>query len=315
MLVSAAADLNVHHAIAGARWVDGPAGPILEVRTEQCEARLSAYAAQVVSWTPTSTGPAPASPALFCSPRTAWGGGKAIRGGIPVCWPWFGARRDDDRLVGRASPAHGFARTRPWHVERVALGDNGRVEVTFLLVSDDDTLALWPHAFEARLTCAVGSTLQVSLTVTNVDDDAFAMEGALHTYLAVADVEAVTIHGLEGTRCIDKVSGAHGITDRSPLRVRGETDLVFQGTKARVVVRDPVAQRTITVDKSGSHSTVVWNPGLMKATTMADLGGDVWRSFLCVEAANVAPAVVNLSPGATHTLSTRITVNTARSDA
>lgn len=312
MTVQTVAELNAHHAVAGARWVEGPGGPILEVNTDQCEARVSAYAAHVASWTPFLPGAASPAPGLFCSPRTAWGGGKAIRGGVPICWPWFGPRRDDPKPEGKASPAHGFARTRPWHVEQVELADNGRVEVTFLLVSDDDTLTLWPHAFEARLVCALGTTLHLSLVVKNVDDAPFEMEGALHTYLTVSDVEQVKLTGLEGTRFFDKVAGVERSHGREPLVLRDETDSVFMGTKSAVVIEDPGLQRSIRVEKSGSQSTVVWNPWLVKATAMADLGGDVWRSFVCVEAANVAPHVVPLSPGATHTLSTRVSIKPAR---
>ena len=306
------AALNAHHAVAGARWVEGPGGPILEVQTEQCEARVSAYAAHVASWTPFLPGAASPAPGLFCSPRTAWGGGKAIRGGVPICWPWFGPRNADPKPGGKASPAHGFARTRPWHVEEVALADNGRVEVTFLLVSDDDTLALWPHAFEARMVCSLGTTLNLSLVVKNVDDAPFEMEGALHTYLTVADVEQIKVTGLEGTRFFDKVKGVEGVQGREPLTFSGETDSVYQGTKQAITIEDPGLARTIRVEKSGSSSTVVWNPWLVKASAMADLGGDVWRNFVCVEAANVRPHAVPLSPGATHTLSTRIAITPAR---
>lgn len=253
-------------------------------------------------------------PGLFCSPKTLWGGGKAIRGGVPICWPWFGGRTNDPKPDGKASPAHGFARTRPWHVESVTLEDNGRVEVTFLLVSDDDTLAIWPHAFEARLVASLGTTLNLTLEVKNVDDTAFEYEGALHTYLTVSDVEKVKITGLEGTRFIDKVDGNQEKTlGRDALVLTGETDRVFLNTKSAVVVDDPGLQRTLRIEKTGSSATVVWNPWLVKATAMADLGGDAWRSFVCVEAAAVAPAPVALSPGATHAMSTRITVQPTRS--
>lgn len=312
MPVQTIAELNAHHAVAGATWVEGPGGPILDVKTEQCEARVSAYAAHVASWTPFLPGAQSPSPGLFCSPRTLWGGGKAIRGGVPICWPWFGARSDDPKPDGKASPAHGFVRARPWHVEQVALADNGRVEVTFLLVSDDDTLAIWPHAFEARLVASIGLSLNISLLVKNVDDTPFEMEGALHTYLTVSDVEKIKVTGLEGTRFFDKVKGVEGVHGREPLTFSDETDAVYIGTKQAVVVEDPGLSRVIRIEKSGSMSTVVWNPWLVKATAMADLGGDVWRSFVCVEAANVKPHAVPLSPGATHTLSTRISITPAR---
>ena len=309
------ADLHAAFSVDGVTWREGPGGPLLDIKTEQCEAVVSVYGAHVVSWTPTpptAPGQSAPRPGLFCSPRTLWGGGKAIRGGVPVCWPWFGARADDPRPEGKASAAHGFARTRPWFVEHVGVADNGRVEVVFLLVSDDDTLALWPHAFEARLRASLGATLSLTLEVKNVDDTAFEMEGALHTYLTVGDVEQVRINGLQGTRYFDKVDGVDKTSSREPLTLSSETDSVYVGTKQAVVVEDPVLGRTIRVEKSGSSATVVWNPWLMKATAMTDLGGDAWRSFVCVEAAAVRPAPVLLSPGAVHELSTRISVTPSR---
>jgi glucose-6-phosphate 1-epimerase len=311
-----ASDLNAQHRVDGAVFVDGPGGPVLEVNNDQCEARVSVYAAHVATWNPFIAGPdgrALKRPGLFCSPKTLWGGGKAIRGGIPIGWPWFGGRTNDPRPDGKASPAHGFARTRPWHVESVALAENGRVEVTFLLVSDDDTLALWPHAFEARLTASLGTSLSTTLEVKNVDDHSFDYEAALHTYLTVSNVEKVRILGLEGTRYLDKVDGgAEKTLGREPLVLTGETDRVFLNTKTAVVVDDPGLARTLRIEKSGSSATVVWNPWLVKATAMADLGGDAWKSFVCVEAANVLPAAVPLSPGATHAIGTRIVVQPTR---
>lgn len=324
MTAQTLAELNEHHVTDGCRWVDGPplagggpSGPILEVKNEQCEARVAAYAAHVATWNPLIAGPdgrALSRPGLFCSPKTQWGGGKAIRGGIPVCWPWFGGRSDDPLPGGKPSPAHGFARTRPWHVESLEREDNGRVEVTFLLVSDDDTLELWPHAFEARLVASIGTTLSTTLEVKNVDDSAFEYEAALHTYLTVSNVEKVKLTGLEGTAFIDKVDGNRQKQQgREPLQLAGETDRVYLNTRAAVVVDDPGLARTVRVEKTGSSATVVWNPWLVKATAMADLGGDAWRSFVCVEAGNVRPAAVPLSPGATHAMSTRITVQPTRS--
>ncbi|MDP2339895.1 MAG: D-hexose-6-phosphate mutarotase [Deltaproteobacteria bacterium] len=313
-------DLNAHHVVKGATWTAGPAGsggPVLEIDTEQCTARVCSYAAHVATWNP-KLGLAGADvvtrPGLFCSPKTFWGAGKAIRGGVPICWPWFGGRTDDPKPEGKASPAHGFARTRPWFVESVTAEDNGRIEVTFLLVSDDDTLAIWPHAFEARLVASLGTSLNLTLEVKNVDDAAFDYEAALHTYLTVSDVEKIKLVGLEGTTFLDKVDGGkEKQTGREPLTLSTETDRVFLNTKSAVVVDDPGLSRQLRIEKTGSSATVVWNPWLVKATAMTDLGGDAWRSFVCVEAANVRPTPVPLSPGATHAMSTRITVIPTRS--
>jgi glucose-6-phosphate 1-epimerase len=185
--------------------------------------------------------------------------------------------------------------------------------VTFVLVSDDDTLVVWPHAFEARLTASLGTSLSVTLDVKNVDDEPFDYEAALHTYLTVSAIEQVALHGLSGTRFVDKVDGGkEHVHGREPLRFLGETDRVYVGTKQAVVVEDPGLSRSIRVEKTGSNATVVWNPWLVKATAMIDLGGDAWRSFVCVEAACVRPQAVTVSPGASHVMSTRITVQPMR---
>lgn len=303
-------ELQRNHSVDGAQWEEGPGGlPMLMVRTEQCEARVFAQGAHVASWTPAGQ-----RPGLHLSPKSAFAPGKAIRGGIPVIFPWFGNRSDDPKPDGKPSPAHGFARARPWQVESVSLEDNGRVKVQMTLASDDTTRALWSHSFEATLTAVLGFTLTVSLDVKNTGSEPFEYEEALHTYLEVGDVARVRLLGLEGTKLVDKTDDfTEKQTGREPLVLAAETDSVFQGTKAVVTVDDPVLQRHLRVEKTGSLSTVVWNPWLVKAQAMPDVGGEAWSSFVCVEAANARPHVVPLPPGAVHTLSTRISVVPQRS--
>ena len=295
--------------VDGLSWERGPGGlHVLSVRTEQCEARMFTHGAHVASWTPAGE-----RPGLHLSPRSAFDANKAIRGGVPVCFPWFGARTDDPQPHGKPSPAHGFARTRPWRVERVATEDNGRIVVDMMLEDSEDTRALWDACFEAVLTASLGQTLQVGLRIRNRGEREFEFEEALHTYIEVGDVERVRVQGLEGTRFIDKVDAQkekrHG---REPLMLTGETDSVFHGTKSAIVVDDPALERSIRVDKSGSRTTVVWNPWLVKATTVPDIGGDAWRSFVCVEAANTGRNRVPLPPGAVHEMTTRLTVTSQK---
>lgn len=303
-------ELQRNHSVDGARWEEGPGGlPMLMVRTEQCEARIFAHGAHVASWTPAGQ-----RPALHLSPKSAFAPGKAIRGGIPVIFPWFGNRNDDPKPDGKPSPAHGFARARAWRVASVSLEDNGRVKVQMTLDDDDDTRALWNHSFEATLTAVLGFTLTVSLEVRNTGSEPFEVEEALHTYLEVGDVARVRLLGLEGTKYVDKTDHfTEKQTGREPLVLAAETDSVFQGTKAAVTIDDPLLQRHLRVEKTGSLSTVVWNPWLVKAQAMPDVGGEAWASFVCVEAANARPHVVPVPPGAAHTMSTRISVVPQRS--
>jgi glucose-6-phosphate 1-epimerase len=307
MTTQTLASLQQDFQVEGARWQAGSGGlPVLTIQTEQCEAQIYAYGAHLTSWAPAGQ-----RNAIFVTGKSAFTRGKAIRGGIPVCWPWFGARRNDPKPDGVASPAHGIARTRDWVVEAVRLEDNGRVHVEMVLDTatlDEDAQALWEPPLQARLVASFGLTLSVSLETRNTGTESVDVEGALHTYLAVDDVTKVRLHGLAGTAFYDKANDKDGALGADPLVLVDEFDRLFLGTKQPVVVEDPGFGRRLRVEKAGSNNTVVWNPGLVKGTTMPDVGGDDWRRFVCVEAANVGAAAVPLSPGAVHTLQQRIRV-------
>lgn len=287
----------------GARWEEGPGGlPVLIIKTEQCEARMFQHGAHVATWTPAGQ-----RPGLHLCGKSAYAPNKAIRGGIPVCYPWFGNRTDDPKPEGKASPAHGFARTRPWSVDEVSVEEeNGQIFVEMSLPPDP---SLWDGQATARIMASFGATLEVALEVENTSSEPCEFEAALHTYLEVGDVRECKIIGLEGTKYIDKVDGnKEKHWGREPLVLTDETDRVFMGTKNAIIVDDVQLQRHIRVEKKGSMSTVVWNPWMLKAQTMPDIGGDDWKSFLCVEAANVRPHQVPLPGGAVHTMSTRIQI-------
>jgi glucose-6-phosphate 1-epimerase len=236
---------------------------------------------------------------LWTSQRAVYTAGKAIRGGVPICFPWFGAHEARSDL-----PAHGFARTRSFRFQgSEERGDDVVAELT--LDATPETRDLFPHAFVARLQLRVGRELSLLFEVENTSELPFGYELALHTYLAVSDVRKVMVRGLEAARYDDKVSGATGVSEDSALRFTGETDRIYDST-SRVVVSDPGHGRRVIVDKASSGTTVVWNPWVDKARRMADFGDDEWPQMLCVEAANVGPHRVELAPGARHTTGTTI---------
>lgn len=285
----------------GARWESGPGGlPFLVVETNRCRARLAPYGGQLCEWTPAGQ----STSALFLSPRSAFAVGKAIRGGVPVCFPWFGNHPSDT-----TKPAHGFARTRAWEITRVTREDAGDVRVALRLASNTETRAYWNAEFSASLTLSLGASLAMTFEVENTGRDEIAYELALHSYFTVGDVERIRIQGLENTQFIDKVDGfrakVHGV---EPLVLSGETDRVFLNTTTACVIDDPALGRRVRVEKSGSLATVVWNPGLEKAQAMADVGGDAWRNFVCVETANCGPHEVRLAAGARHATTARVAV-------
>jgi D-hexose-6-phosphate mutarotase len=286
------------------KMTEGPGGlPFLDVETPRCRARITSHGAQLCEWTPAGQ----SSPVVFLSPRAVFARDKAIRGGVPVCFPWFGAHPTDP-----AKPQHGFARTHAWQVESAGQDGQGDTRVVFRLVSGADTKALWDADFVARLTVVPGATLEMSLEVENASDQPFVYEAALHAYLAIGDIARVSVHGLENTRFLDKTDGQREKrSGDAPLVFDGEVDRTFLDTTASCTVDDPVLGRQIRIDKTRSQATVVWNPGSAKGRAMADLG-DAWNRFVCVETANCGPHAIRLAPGACHTMTSRITATPPR---
>ncbi|MGH7388767.1 MAG: D-hexose-6-phosphate mutarotase [Candidatus Rokuibacteriota bacterium] len=248
--------------------------------------------------------PAGHRPVLFTSARSFFARDKAIRGGVPIIFPWFGARAGHPQ-----APQHGFARVAEWDVVAAERPDGEAPSLVLGLRPSDASRAAWPFDFDLRYRIRVGSALDLTLEVRNTSAEPFAFEEALHTYLAVADVTDVAVTGLAGATYIDKVDGmARKRQGSEPVRITGETDRVYLDTRAACVVDDPRGGRRLVVDKRGSGSTVVWNPWRDKAGAMADFGAEEWRSMLCIETANAADDAVTLAPGARHEMRASIGV-------
>lgn len=281
----------------GARVDAGPGGlDRLSLRAPAGEAQLFLQGGHVAHFQP-----AGARPILFLSRRSRFETGKAIRGGVPICFPWFGEKAGD-----RHAPAHGYARTLPWTLRSVDPVSEG---LTAVLDLSAETVARAGYAtgLAASVAVTVGANLRIALTVSNRGTVAESFEAALHTYLAVSDSRAIRIHGLERVGLVDKTAASArrpGVAD--PVVIRSETDRVYLGTAATVTVEDPGWDRRITVAKTGSASTVVWNPWIDKARALADFGDDEWTSMVCVETANALDDARTLGPGATHVLATTI---------
>ena len=287
--------LNERFAIAGVLKFEAGSGGLIRaaVGGRSAEGHVYLHGAHVTHYRPAGQ-----RPLLFLSERSRFATGQAIRGGVPVIFPWFGAR------AGHAeAPDHGFARTREWAVESVEPASDGSVAVTLALEADDATRPTWPHEFRVRHRVVFGERLEMTLEVENRSGHAFDFEEALHTYVLVGDVGQVSIAGLGGGVYIDKTDDMRRKTlAAGPLRLNGTTDRVFLSTRAPCTVTDPVLARRIVVEKTGSSTTVVWNPWHEKASTMADLGDEQWRSMLCVEAANAADNAVHLAGGERHAM-------------
>jgi glucose-6-phosphate 1-epimerase len=269
------------------------------ISTPLAEAEIYQQGAHIAHWAVRGL-----KPVLFLSSKSFLAPGKPIRGGVPIIFPWFGPRAGD-----KPGPAHGFARTALWSVESASLLNSGAVEIAFGLAADQASRALGFDAFAVRFTATIGSELSMSLDVSNRSEAPLVIEEALHNYFAVSSVSDVAVHGLEGTTYIDKTDGfSRKVQPDGPIRIAKETDQVHLNTTAACVISDPSWDRRIVIGKTGSNSTVVWNPWIAKAAAFQDMAPDEWQAMICVETANVAGNAVTLAAGGTHRLTTTIRV-------
>lgn len=275
--------------------------PFVHINHNQARAVISVYGGQVLSYHPL----AEAKDVLFLSHQAYYQEGKAIKGGVPVCWPWFGA---DPQGLGR--PAHGFVRNRMWSVIGTKTTAMGEPQLSLGLTDSSETRAIWPYPFNLTLTITLGKTLRLALTTRNTGDQAFPLTQALHTYFSVGDIAKTSVAGLDGTQYVDKAanakSGLH--TQKGEVTIAAEVDRIYTDVPAKVSISDEAQKRHIHLTSTGSHSMVVWNPWQDIAASMADLKDDDYRRLLCVETTNAAPDVVDVSPGEEHCMAVEFRV-------
>ncbi len=300
MQPSDVAGLNAHFAVPEhISFMDGPGGlAVADIKNGYATARVVLQGGQVAGYEPKG-----AEPVLFVSGAAIYAAGKAIRGGIPVCWPWFGPHPTD-----ATKPQHGFARSMLWSVDGTRVIHGDATQLQLVLVDSEATRALWPYPFGLRLIVTVGSELLVVLVMQNRGPDAFTCGSALHSYFRVSDVANITVDGLDGRSYIDKLAGGEHKLQAGPVTISEETDRIYLDTAGVCVIEDSGCQRRIRITAGGSRSTVVWNPWQAGARRMADFGDEEYTSMVCVETANASPDVVTVPGGGEHTLSTRINV-------
>jgi glucose-6-phosphate 1-epimerase len=270
----------------------------LHVRNRHAQAVVALQGAQLLSFQPHGE-----PDWLYLSPNALFVPGRPVRGGVPVCWPWFGP---DPQGQGR--PAHGFARQSPWLLRHALDESDGCTLLEFELADDAGTRSLWPHRFRLRLEIRVGATLTLALTTRNRGDTHFTLTQALHSYFALDQIEDARVHGLDGLGFIDQVPGAppQGAPEAGPLAFAGRLDRIYLNAPTRLQLEGAAGGGRLTLDSEGSRCAVVWNPGAELAAGMADLGPGEHRRFVCVETANAGDDVVTLAPGAEHRLALAI---------
>lgn len=233
---------------------------------------------------------------LWVSESAIYDGSKPVRGGIPICWPWFGAAPRE------GLPAHGFVRNRVWQLLNAENLSDGRIGLELMVESDEETLVMWPVPFKLSLKIEVGATLTVSLTTTNLSDQSQSLTEAFHSYFAIADIQTVQVSGLEGSEQHDKLTSAAPVTQTGALSVSPPMDSVFLNLQQPLQLQDKGWQRQIEIQHQGAASAVVWNPGAEIIKGFADMDDRAWPGMLCVEVGNVLQNAVTIPSQASHSM-------------
>jgi len=246
-------------------------------------------------------------PLIWLSEQAAYKRGHGARGGVPVCWPWFGSLLRNPQTVQamhrqpEAAPAHGLVRALDWQLQGIDCRDDG-IALEFAYNSTTQPLADWPHAAELRLCIQLDERLQIKLGTRNLGETPLSISQALHSYFAVSDIRHVTVEGLHGCHYIETLEDWQQREQTGALHFNGETDRIYLDTPANLSILDPAWQRRIHLLSSGSHSAVVWNPWTDKAQRLSQFASDAWQGMLCIEHANVMEDVLTLAPGEQHWL-------------
>jgi glucose-6-phosphate 1-epimerase len=260
---------------------------------------ISLYGAHILSFKPTK-----GKELLWLSENSFFTEGKPIRGGIPLCFPWFGPNTSDNTL-----PPHGFARIMYWGVEEILDLPDNSTRLILKCESNESTRKIWPFEFNAKLIIIIGEKLDITLQVINSDTREFKYTDALHTYFLISDTANVTLGGLENS------SFRAGFQDDllqqtdKLLSISKEENRRYIGHTANCVIYDNGFNRKITVAKRGSKTTVVWNPWIETSKSFTDMTLDGYKTMVCVEAVNAYDDFVLLQPGESFNLSAELSVD------
>ena len=273
--------------------------PLLTVKTPLASAKISLYGGHVLAFTPAGE-----KPVLWMSGKSNFTAGKAIRGGVPVCWPWFGPGAEP------GVPAHGFARISMWKPVNVKRLTGGAISITMRLTEKEVAAGFNAPPFVLELTVTISNALELQLAATNNSAVTQQYQAALHSYFAVGDATKITISKLASLHYFDKVLNCENTNSPNcdTLEIDREIDRVYLPASGSVAVADNAWRRTLIVEKSGSLSTVIWNPWIAKAKAMADFGDNEYMRMLCVECGNVLDDTRTLEPGETTVMTQKISV-------
>lgn len=275
------------------------------IRAAGSELLVAQQGAQILSYQQ-----AEQPPLIWLSPQAAYQRGQSVRGGVPLCWPWFGDLRRNPQAVQahfhlEQAPAHGLVRTLDWELLGIDEED-GAVTLRFAYDTRNQPLEGWPRDVGLTFVVRVAQDLGMSLETHNRGTEPLTLSQALHSYFAVSDVRQVSVEGLQGCRYIDTLQDWRELRQQDALVFDAETDRIYIDTAARLSIIDPGWGRRIHLDARGSRSAVLWNPWIDKASRLSQFPDDAWQSMLCIETANVLEDIVQLKADERHRLELRL---------
>lgn len=274
--------------------------PRVRVRNSLCAGEIYLHGAHLTSYRPANH-----EPVLWMSIQSAYQAGKAIRGGVPICFPWFGPKSNDPTVA-----IHGFARTTAWELADVGVQPSGEVNVILKLPHKPEFAAFGYENVETYFAVLFGSTLEMGFHVRNLGARPYRFEAALHSYFVVGDVQQIRVRGLGGASYLDKTRNMQRFTETDDaIALTAETDRVYDST-AVCTIEDPLMRRKIIIDKIGSGSTVLWNGWPKKAAEIGLAEGE-WQRYVCLETGAIGANAVTLQAGETHSLGANIRLENA----
>ncbi len=284
--------LNDRYSMPGELFFKEGAGgfPVICVNNKYASAEIALHGAHIMSYVPAGE-----KPVLWMSGSSYFQPDKPIRGGIPICWPWFGGHPSD-----KNKPSHGFARLVDWHIAEISSRQNGTL-IALRLTEKGIPENFREFNFEIKLEVLVGRELQVALVIVNTGKEKINFSAALHTYFNISDIAAVTVEGLDDCKYLDTLDHIFKV-QHGKISFNAETDNVYLNTEATCIIDDPGFARRIRIAKSGSRSTVVWNPWTEKSKRMPDFGDEEYHSMLCVETVNAENDARVIAPAEKHSL-------------
>ncbi|WP_300372005.1 D-hexose-6-phosphate mutarotase [Methyloprofundus sp.] len=274
-------------------FVQGKGGlPCIQVNNTKASALISVYAGQVLSFKPVNQ----TEDFMFISDNAYFAEGKASKGGVPICWPWFGAAPEEQDVTALKKPDHGFVRTGLWAVLATEMLANGDSKIVLELKDTEKSRKIWPYSFHLILEILISDSLTLQLLTCNTGKQPFAITEAFHAYLNVGDARKIKVSGLENTDYLDKNAGFSRVHQQGVITLTKETDRIYTNNKHEMLLDDPTFKRQIKISSSGNKNVVVWNPWVKGVAAIKDLDNDDYKQFICLEVANAAEHSVLVLP-------------------